>query len=194
MLMSSAAMATVASAASATTRASMRRDAGAGFSGMSVMIVSCKNGLRDGGGGLGVSDGEMAAGALESCGLAVNDVAVDGGGDALVAVAAGILGDLVIELRDLDGVGIPAGGEVERVPEAVVRLDGVFSENVVGRMTVVAGGGRVMARLQPGIVLRAHDVAIGAGGRVVGEIGVSLGVDECKEAEAEEEAEGNAYE
>lgn len=136
-----------------------------------------------------MSDGEVAAGALESGGLAVNDVAVDGGGDAFVTMATGVLGDFVVELCDLDGVGIPAGREVEGMPESVVGLDGVFSENVVRGVAVVTGRGRVMARLQPGIVLRAHDVAVGAGGRIVGEVGVSLGVDEGEEAEAEEEAE-----
>src|SRR5215475_1840044 len=161
MLMSSAAMATVASAASATTRASMRRDA-CGFSGMSVMIFSYNNGLRNSGRGFGVSDGEVAAGALESGGPAVNNVTVDGGGDALVAMAAGVLGDLVIELGDLDRVGIPAGGEVEGMPESVVGLDGVLPEDVVRRVAIVAGGGRVMARFEPGIVLGAHDVAVGA--------------------------------
>ena len=131
-----------------------------------------------------MSDGKVAAGALESGGLAVNYVAVDGGGYVFVAVAAGVLGDLVIELRDLDGVGIPAGGEVEGMPESVVGLDGVFSENVVRGVAVVAGCGPMMARLQPGIVLRLHHVAVGAGGWIVGEVGVSLGVDEGEEAEA----------
>src|SRR4029077_9101069 len=149
---------------------------------MSVMIASYGHWLRQGGGSFGVSDGKVASGALESGGFAVNYVSVDGGGDAFVAVAAGVLGDFVIELRDLDGVGIPAGGEVEGMPESVVGLDGVLAENVVRSVAVVAGRGRVMARLQPGIVLRLHHVAVGAGGRVVGEVGVSLGVAEGEEA------------
>src|SRR6476620_1854942 len=72
-------------------------------------------------------------------------------------MATGVLGDFVVELCDLDGVGIPAGREVEGMPESVVGLDGVFSENVVRGVAVVTGRGRVMARLQPGIVLRREE-------------------------------------
>ena len=46
----------------------------------------------------------------------------------------------------------------------------------------------MMARLHPRVVLRLHHVAVGASGWVIGEIGVSLGVDESAGAEAEDEA------
>jgi len=136
-----------------------------------------------------MADGVVASGALKTGSFSVHNVAVDRRRDGLVTSPARVLGHLMIELGDLDCVGIPAGGEVERVPESVVGLDGVLSENVVRRVAVVAGGSRVMARLEPCIVLRAHDVAVRAGGWVVGEVGVSLGIDEGEEAEPEEEAE-----
>ena len=100
-----------------------------------------------------MSDGKMAARALQSLSFAVNDVAIDRGGDVFVTTTAGVFGDLVIEFGDLDGVGIPAGCEVERMPETVVRLDGVFAEDIVRSMAIVAGSGRAVARLQPGVVL-----------------------------------------
>ena len=40
--------------------------------------------------------------------------------------------DLVIELRDLDRVGISAGGEVEGMPESVVRLHRILPEMLCG--------------------------------------------------------------
>lgn len=170
-------MATVDSAASATTSASMRREGG--FPGLlvSFMIASYKSGVAKGGRSLGVSYGGVATRALEALRLAVHHISVDGGGDVLVAVPAGVLGDLMIEFSDLDGIGIPAGGEVEGMPEAVIRFDRVLSEDVVGRVAVIAGGCDAMARLQPGVVLRSHHVAIGAGCRIVGEVGVALRVD-----------------
>lgn len=92
-----------------------------------------------------MSYGKMAARALEALRFAVNDIAVDGGGDAFVAVTAGVFGDPMIKLGDLDGVGIPAGREVERVPETVVGLYSVLTEDVVGCVAIVAGGGGVVA-------------------------------------------------
>src|ERR1700756_1640994 len=110
MLTSSAAMATVDRAASATTHASSFRDEI--FPG-SVMLASYKYRLRDGGGGFRVSDRGMTAAAVEALRSAVNDVAVDRGGDIFMAAPAGVFHNPMVELRDLDGVGIPAGGEVE---------------------------------------------------------------------------------
>ena len=96
------------------------------------------------------------------------------------------------ELGDLDGVGAPASREIEGVPEAVVGLDGVFSEDVVGRVAVVAGGGGAMTRFQPGVVLRLHHVAVVAGRRIVGEVGISLRVNEPVAPETNQKSEGDA--
>ena len=121
----------------------------------------------------------VTAGTLQPGCLAVNDVAINRRGDRFMTAAAGIFCDLMIELRDLDGVRIASAGEVKGMPESVVRFDRVFSNDVVWRVTVVAGCDRVMARLHPCVVLRLHDVAIGAGGGIVGEIRISLGINEC---------------
>ena len=48
----------------------------------------------------------VAARALQTCRLAVNHVAVDRGSDRFMTAPAGVLGNLVVELCDLDCVRI----------------------------------------------------------------------------------------
>ena len=120
----------------------------------------------------------MAARALQAGRLAVNYIAVDRRCDRFVTAAAGIFCDLVIELGDLDGVGISAAGEIEGMPESVVRLHRVFPDDVVRGVTVVAGGNRMMAALHPGVILRLHHVTVGACRWIVGEIRISFGINE----------------
>jgi len=74
----------------------------------------------------------MATRALQSGRLAVNYIAVDRRCDRFMAAAACILCDLVIELGDLDGVGISAACEIEGMPESVVRLDRVLPTMLCG--------------------------------------------------------------
>lgn len=138
-----------------------------------------------------MADGIVATRAVEACGFAVNNVAVDRRGDRFVAAAACVLGDPVIEFRDLDSVGIMPAGEIKRMPEAVVGLDGILSDQVVGSVAVVAGRDRMMAGLHPGVVLRLHDMAIRAGRRIIREIRVSLGVDKCVAAKPESHSQQN---
>ena len=132
-----------------------------------------------------MADRIVAARALQPFGLAVYDIAVDGRSDVLVTAAAGVLGHVVVELGDFNSVGIVAAGEVERVPESVISLDRVFSDEVVRRVAVIAGSDRVVARFLPGIVLRLHDMAVSTRGRIVRQVGISLGVDEgiCAETD-----------
>ena len=87
----------------------------------------------------------MAPSALQSIGFAVDDVAVDFRRNVFVTATAGVLRHFVIELGDLDGVGIASAGEVERVPESVVSLHCIFADYVMGCMAVVARRCRVMA-------------------------------------------------
>jgi hypothetical protein len=103
-------------------------------------------------------------------------------------MTAGAFHDLVVELSDLDGVWIFTAGEVEGVPESVIRFDCVFPDDVMRRMAVVAGCGVVMARLDPAIVLLTHDVTIDAGGGIIRKVRVALGIDERVSANADYEA------
>jgi len=100
--------------------------------------------LSNRGRGLGMSDGRMTARALQTLRFAVNDVAIDRGGDVFMASAAGVFYDPMVESRDLDRVRIPAGREVKGMPEAVIGFHGILAENIVGSMAVIAGGGRAM--------------------------------------------------
>ena len=134
----------------------------------------------------------MTARALQALRFAVNDVAVDRGGDVFMAAAAGVFDDSMVEFRDLDRVWIPTGREVKGMPEAVIGFHGILAENVVGRMAVIAGGGRAVAGFQPGIVLRPHHMTIRASFGVVREIGVPLGVDKGKSAEPDQQAQRDA--
>ena len=69
----------------------------------------------------------------------MHHVAIDGGSDVLVAAAAGVFGHTVIKASDFDSVGIPTGGEVKGMPEAVVCFDRVLSDDVVRGVAIVAG-------------------------------------------------------
>ena len=46
----------------------------------------------------------VTPGALQPLGLTMHDVAIDGGGDVFMTATAGVFGNAVIELRDLDRV------------------------------------------------------------------------------------------
>ena len=85
----------------------------------------------------------------------------------LVTAATGLLGDLAVPFADLYRFVKAAEGKIIRMPESVGGFGCVFSEEIVGRVTVVAGRGRVMTRFEPAVVLLIHDVAVGAGRRVV---------------------------
>src|ERR1035438_8377082 len=91
----------------------------------------------------------MATGTLQPFSFAVYNVAVDFRRDVLVTAAASVLRDPVIELGDLNRVGVVAAGEVKGMPESVVCLHGVFANEVVRGVAIVTGGYRVVARLHP---------------------------------------------
>ena len=69
------------------------------------------------------------------------DISINGGCDVFVAVTTRVFCHLVIEFRDLNGVGIPPRSEVKRVPKAVVGLHSIFSEDVVRCVAIIAGSG-----------------------------------------------------
>ena len=120
----------------------------------------------------------MTTRALNAAGPAMNRIGVDGIGDGLMASTAGSFGNFQVESGDANVVRVPAGGEVKRMEEAVAGFNGVFSGEIVGRVAIVAGGGGMMAGFDPSIVLRAHGMAVGAGGGIVEEVGIAFGIQE----------------
>src|SRR5688572_28923945 len=94
---------------------------------------------------------------------------VDRFGDLRMAMVTCAFSHPAIALGNAKRVGIPAGGEVERVPDPVPALHHVFADDVMRRVTIVAGCDGMMAAFHPRGVVFAHDVAVGARCRIVGE-------------------------
>lgn len=97
-------------------------------------------------------------------------------------------GDAVVIALYLNIVRKSSGGKSEGVKEPIRGLDGVLADEIVGRMTVVALGNRVVTALHPCGVVVLHDMAVRAGFRIVGEIGIALGVNKGIETEADQQA------
>ena len=69
----------------------------------------------------------------------------DSGGDLLVTAAAGALRHALIARADQDVVGETARGERQGMEKAVLGLDRVLADEIVGGVAVVAGGDGTMA-------------------------------------------------
>ena len=135
-----------------------------------------------------VPDAVVAADARHRLALASRTVGglID---EVAMAVEAGRLGDLTIVLADLDILRIVLKGELQRVPEAVVRLvDVLVDDIVVRRVTGVAGGHIMVAAPLPGLVLFLHGVAVRAGGRIIAEVAGDARVLEGEDAYPQEDA------
>jgi hypothetical protein len=78
------------------------------------------------------------------------------------------------------------------VKETVAGFDGVFADEIVGRVAIVAGGGGMMAGFDPGVVLRAHRMAVGTSIGIIQEVGIALGIDESVGAYPKNSANKNA--
>src|SRR6185295_4617171 len=87
-----------------------------------------------------------------------------------VATPAGRLRDRAAKGGGPDRLREAAVGEVIRVHDAVPGLGPVLADQVVRHVAVVADGHRVVASLQPAVVLLVHDMAVRAGPGVVGEV------------------------
>src|SRR5262245_15345831 len=64
------------------------------------------------------------------------------------------------------------------MPEAVRRLRRIFAHEICRRVAAIEARHRAMRRLEPAVKLLAHDVAVGAGCRVISEVGPTLGIGE----------------
>ena len=95
---------------------------------------------------------------------------------------AGLDADGFIKILKREGLGmvIAIGG----LHEILVR------HVVVGQMAVVAGGLGVVRGVLPAVELLAHDVAVHADRRIVGHVGIALGVHEREQARTGESAQG----
>ena len=110
----------------------------------------------------------------------------------LMAVSTGLLGHPTVAFVDLYRFVECIGREIVRVPKSVRSFRVILPEEVMGRMTVVAGGNGFVTGLQPAAVLLVHDMAVRAGARVVAEIGISLRIHERVNPNARRKAHSDA--
>ena len=105
-----------------------------------------------------------------------------------MTITAGLLGDLPAVPLDLNIVLVAADGEEKRMPESVGRLGRILADKVCRSVAAIAGRHRAVRRLEPAVELLLHNVAVGAGRRIVSEIGPTLGIGKSVGANAD----GNA--
>ena len=110
-----------------------------------------------------------------------------------VARLTSALGYAIVVTFNANVVGKAAGGKCEGMEEAVGGLDRVLAGRIVRRVTVVASGDGVVAALDPGGVIVLHHVTVGAGLRIVGQVGVPSGIDKCIQAQAKRQPGENAH-
>lgn len=124
-----------------------------------------------------MSNGVVATQTANSIGVAVV-AGINGLNHVGVAAATGVFCYVAASVADFYVVRKISSSEVEGMEESVAGFNGVFAREVVRSVAVVAGGGVLMASFDPAIVLRIHNVAVRASLRIIGEIGIALGVDE----------------
>ena len=115
-----------------------------------------------------MSDGVVAAQATEFPARGGMVSGVYGLHNVTVASAAGVLGYIATGRSDLDVVWKVSSGKKQRMEESIAGLDGVFARQVMGRVTIIAGGSMFMTPFDPAIVLRIHYMAVCAGLRIIG--------------------------
>ena len=109
-----------------------------------------------------------------------------------MTVTAGLLGDLPAVRFDLNVVLIATRGEGKRMPEAVRCLGRILANKVRRRVAAIAGRNRAMRRLEPTVEFFAHDVAVGTGRRIVGEIRPTLGIGKGIDADPDSNTDDNS--
>ncbi len=113
---------------------------------------------------------------------------VNGDDEIAVTMETGLLGHRAVRWNDPNRVGDIAQSKCLTVAKAVRCLDPIMADEVVRGMTVVASGDRVMGTAIPTIIHVAHHMAVGAGGGVIGQVGVALGIDKGKTPETHDAA------
>src|SRR5262245_39912684 len=64
------------------------------------------------------------------------------------------------------------------MPEPVRCLRSVFADKICRGVATVAGRNRAVGRLEPAVEFLLHDMAVGAGRRIIREVGPTLGISE----------------
>ncbi len=105
---------------------------------------------------------------------------VDAAGLDKLLVELGVASDAVVHdhlgthVFRHDGLSLGVGDKIGHMLQAVHRLEAIFGHQTgVGHMAVVASGVSAMRRMAPRGVVGGHDMAVDAGGRIIGDIGMS---------------------
>lgn len=106
----------------------------------------------------------------------------------LVAIEAVALHHLAVALANLNRLFKVLHGELLRVIPAILEFDYILLRKFMGNVAVVTDCDAVMAPLLPALELFPHDVAVGADGRVIGQIRRALGIVKGVKTEAKEDA------
>ena len=125
---------------------------------------------------------------LDTVDLILGHVVGDRAHEIAVAVQAVFLQDHPAALAHLDRFVKVLECETVGVPEAVFGLGQIFADDIVRNMAIVTAGNKVVAGFLPAIVLRAHDVAVDTGARVVREVGRPLRIIEGVPAQPNQQA------
>jgi hypothetical protein len=87
-----------------------------------------------------------------------------------------VLYHLLPLILDKNDLGFSSKGENGGMPEAILGLEIVFIDHIVmGNMAIIAVGPFPVRTVIPGGILRCHDVAVHAGGRIIRQVGVGPG-------------------
>jgi hypothetical protein len=92
------------------------------------------------------------------------------------------------KVKGFFSVGKIACGEGEGMKESVCCFDGVFPQEIMRCMAIVAGRYGVMAAGQPGRIIILHHMAVRAAFRIIAQVGVPLGIHKSIETEADHRA------
>src|SRR5215475_2007384 len=71
------------------------------------------------------------------------------------------------------------------MPEPIRCLRRVFPDEICRGVAAIAGRDRAVRRLEPAVEFLLHDMAVGAGRRIIDEIGPTLGIGESIDADAD---------
>jgi hypothetical protein len=114
---------------------------------------------------------------------------IDKGSHRSMTEHAVLLGNIAVHGRDTYGFGEVPCGEGQAVVKAIDGFDSVFGhETIVWGVTIVAHRNGLVTAVIPGRVNIAHNVAVGAGFGVIGQVGRSLSVQEGKPAKGDQAA------
>jgi len=116
----------------------------------------------------------MAADAGEAC--RVSMLGVNRLDNGQMTRPAGVFRDCLTPRRHVNWLMEITGRESVRVPEAVISLRIILGDDVRWCMTIITGGHGPMTRFEPGIVVVLHDMTVGTRGRIIYQIGPTMGI------------------